>query len=75
MLAAHEKRRKEPSYTIPFVFEALEIILIWIVFGILEGSMDIMQWSTISYLVAGAWFLYTFYKLRKVLQRQIVHRW
>jgi len=75
MLSAHEKRRKEPSYTIPFLYEALEVILIWIVFGIFEGSMNILHWSVLSYVLAGAWFLYTFYKLRKVLQRQILHKW
>ena len=75
MLSAHEKRRKEPSYTVPFLYEALEIMLIWIVFGIFEGSMNILQWGTLSYIVSGIWFLYTFYKLRKVLQRQIIHKW
>jgi len=75
MLAAHEKRRKEPSYTIPFLYEALEVVLIWIVFSIFEGSMNILEWGAFSYIVASVWFLYTFYKLRKVLQRQVLHRW
>jgi len=75
MLAAHEKRRKTPSYTMPFFYEILEIMLIWVVFSIIEGNMNILAWNMFSYAVAGTWFLYTVYKLRKVLIRQTIHRW
>lgn len=75
MLAAHEKRRKNPSYAIPFLYEILEIMLIWIVFGLLEGSINIFTWSIYSYIVSGAWFIYTIYKLRRVLMRQTIHKW
>jgi len=75
MLAAHEKRRKEPSYTIPFLYEMLEIMLIWVVFSLLEGSMNISTWTIFSYVGSGLWFLYTIYKLRKVLIRQTIHKW
>jgi len=75
MHAAHERRRKNPSYTMPFIFEALEVVLIWIVFGIVEGSFDLTQWSWISYGVALLWFLYTAYKLIRVLNRQASYKW
>ena len=75
MLAAHEKRRKEPSYAIPFFYEILEILLIWVVFSLIEGSLNIFVWSLFSYLVAGVWFLYTIYKLRRVLMRQTIYKW
>ena len=70
MLASHEKRRREPSYTIPFFYEGLELTLIWIVFSLIEGTSNIYAWSILSYLGASTWFMFTFYKLRKVLDRQ-----
>jgi len=75
MLAAQDQRRKQPSYTMPFFFEALELTLIWVVFGIFEATLDITQWSIFSYGLAAVWFLYTFYKLQKVLERQTMHKW
>ena len=75
MHASHERRRQNPSYTMPFVFEALEMVLIWIVFGIAEGSLDVMQWSLISYGLSLVWFVYTFIKLGKVLNRQNAYKW
>ena len=45
MSVTNERRRKQPSYTSPFLFEVLELILIWIVFGVLEGTFDLSQWS------------------------------
>jgi len=74
MHATSERRRKDPSYTTPFVFEGLEIVLIWIVIGIFESTLNIMHWSFVSYLVASVWFVYTFKKLKKVLDRQTMHR-
>lgn len=74
MLVSHEKRRREPSYSIPFFFEGLEIVLIWIVFSLFEGSINIFDWSIISYSLSAVWFIYTFYKLRKVLNRQMRHK-
>ncbi len=75
MHVTHDRRRKEPSYTMPFLFEGLEVVLIWIVFGIAEGTFDIAAWSIISYILASAWFGYTAYKLRKVLNRQSAYKW
>ena len=75
MNAAHERRRREPSYTMPFVFEALEVVLIWIVFGIAESTFDVTQWSLVSYGLALVWFIYTSYKLKKVLDRQARYKW
>ena len=71
MLVMHNnKRRHEPSYTVPFIFEVLEMMMIWIVFSIMEGTMDVMQWNTITYILALTWLSYTLYKLNKVLDRQ-----
>jgi len=74
MISSHEKRRKEPSYTIPFLYEGLELVLIWIVFSLIEGTMEVGAWGILSYIGAGVWFLYTFYKLRRVLDRQVLSR-
>lgn len=75
MIVMHNnKRRREPSYTIPFIFEILEMIMIWIVFSIMEGTMNVMQWSTVTYILSFTWLLYTLYKLTKVLDRQTLHR-
>lgn len=75
MQNTHERRRNKPSYSIPFLFEGLEITLIWLVFGLFEGSMNVTQWSVVSYALASIWALYTFYKLNKVLKRQLIHQW
>ena len=75
MLAVHDQRRKKPSYLIPFLFEVLELIMIWTVFAIVEASLDITQWSLISYALALIWFFYTIHKLQKVLSRQNLHHW
>jgi len=75
MHAAHERRRKEPSYTMPLLFEALEVVLIWIVFGIVESTFDVTQWGFASYGLASLWLLYTAYKLMKVLKRQATYKW
>ena len=75
MQTTHERRRREPSYTMPIIFEVLEVSLIWIVFGIFEGTLDISQWGLVSYGLSSVWFLYTFYKLKKVLSRQILYKW
>lgn len=70
----HDKRRKEPSYTVPFLYEGLEVLLIVIVFGILEGTLNIREWSFVSLSLGTVWFLYTLYKLSKVLSRQTPHK-
>jgi len=73
MIVAHEKRRKTPSYTIPFIYEILELMLIWIVVGILEGSLDVLTWGPPSYFLSFIWMGYTVSKLMKVLKRQHEH--
>ena len=75
MLTSHERRRKEPSYAMPFFFEILEITLIWIVFGIFEGTLDVMEWNIFSYGLSSVWFIFTIYKLNNVLDRQTQHKW
>lgn len=74
MQSSHERRRKEPSYTMPFLFEILEISLIWIVFGIFEGTLNILEWGLISYGLSSVWFIFTMYKLNNVLDRQTEHK-
>lgn len=75
MHTVNDRRRHKPSYTIPFVFEALEVVMIWIVFGIVESTFDVTQWSWISWGLALAWFAYTAYKLKRVLNRQENYKW
>jgi len=75
MLAAFDQRRKKPSYTIPFFFEALELVMIWIIFGIAEATLDVSQWNTLTYALCFVWIAYTLNKLKKVLIRQTVHTW
>ncbi len=70
MIVTSDRRRSTPSYTIPFVFEGLEMLLIWIVFSIMEGSLNISSWSVVSYILAFGWFMYTVHKLTRVLSRQ-----
>ena len=74
MLSGEDKRRTEPSYTIPFVFEAFEVALIWITFSIYEGTFNVEMWSVVSYSLSIVWAIYTLYKLRKVLVRQLEPR-
>ena len=75
MLFAHDKRRHEPSYSTPLILEGLEVLMIRIVFSIFEGTFNIVAWSLLSYMLASVWFLYTFYKLTRVLDRQNMHKW
>jgi len=74
MIAAQNKRRTEPSYTVPFVFEGFEVALIWITFSIYEGSFNVQVWSSVSYFLSAVWAVYTLYKLKKVLIRQLPAR-
>ena len=70
MLSTTNRRRHTPSYSIPFIFESLEVLMIWIVFSIFEGTFKIADWSLVSSIFAFVWLLYTFYKLARVLDRQ-----
>ena len=74
MIATKDKRRTKPSYTIPFVFEAFEVALIWITFSIYEGTFNVQHWSSVAYFLSAVWAGYTLYKLRKVLIRQLQPR-
>jgi hypothetical protein len=75
MFSVNDQRRKKPSYAIPFFFEVLELVMIWIVLGIAEASLDITQWHTVTYVLGLTWLIYTLYKLNKVLIRQTQHKW
>lgn len=74
-MMVNDRRRKTPSYVVPFLYELLEMVMIWIVFSLFEGTVDISTWSLMSYGLAGSWFMYTFYKLMRVLNRQVHHNW
>ena len=74
MHVANDNRRTTPSYTIPFLHFALEILLIWVAFSIVEGNANIATWNVYSYIVSSVWFIYTVYKLKQVLIRQTIHR-
>lgn len=69
MQAAQNQRRRKPSYAFPFLYVGLEVLLIFIVITILEGSLQIKEWSPFSYSLGIIWFIYTLYKLSKVLGR------
>ena len=73
MQSIDERRRKKPSYILPFLFEILELALIWVVFGIYEGTFNIMEWGMLSYSLSAAWFIFSIYKLNRVLDRQTRH--
>lgn len=73
MQTPDERRRKKPSYLLPFMYEILEITLMLIVFGIFEGTFNIFEWSVMSYSLSSAWFIFSMYKLNKVLSRQTHH--
>lgn len=69
MQAAQNQRRRKPSYTLPFLYEGLEVLLIFIVIAIFEGSLQMKEWGSFSYALGIIWFMYTLYKLSKVLGR------
>jgi len=68
-----EKRRKKPSYIIPFLFFCLELVLMWLVVGIFNWDLDIRQWHNLSFLVAIIWIIFSSVKLAIVLKRQKMH--
>lgn len=70
MQAVQNRRRRRVSYAVPFLYEGLEVLLILIVITILEGSPQIGEWSVFSYALGTSWFLYTLYKLGKILGRE-----
>ena len=70
MQAAQNRRRRRVSYAVPFLYEGLEVLLILIVITIFEGSPQMGEWSVFSYAIGAIWFLYTLYKLGKVLSRE-----
>ncbi len=70
MQEKHSKRRRRASYTAPIFFAGLEGLLIVIVLAILEGNLNIKEWSLISYSLGTIWLFYTLYKTNKVLSRE-----
>ena len=70
MHSEQKRRNKKSSITTPFLFEVLELILIWIVFGIFEGTLNVFAWGLISYGFSAVWVIYTIMKLKRVIKRQ-----
>ncbi len=68
-----EKRRKNPSYVIPILFFCLELILMWLVLGIFNWTLDIAQWQTLTYIIALMWIVFSGAKLVFVFKRQKQH--
>ncbi len=68
-----EKRRKNPSYAIPILFFSLELILMWLVLGIFNWTLDIQQWHTYTYPISVIWIIFSGAKLVFVLKRQKQH--
>ncbi|MDF1881943.1 hypothetical protein JHD50_11650 [Sulfurimonas sp. MAG313] len=75
MHVAHERRTQHPNAVTPFLFEGLELLLIWIVFGIIEGTLNVSGWSIMSYGLSLIWMGYTISKLLRVLKRQQEHKY
>lgn len=62
--------RRQASYVKPFVYFALQIVLLLPVFGIVEMDLNPLRWSVFSYFFAAIWVMYATYKLFRVLGRQ-----
>ena len=68
-----EKRRREPSFVIPFLFFCLELILMWLVLGLFNWDLDFTHWHALTYPVVLIWSLFSLAKLLIVLKRQKIH--
>jgi len=68
-----EKRRKNPSYIIPFFYLFLELLLMYLFLAFVNWHMDIYEWSFYAYIAFAAWSIYAVLKLYFVLQRQKEH--
>ena len=64
------KERRQRSLIKPFLYYSLELLLIMIVLGTFEYTMDPREWSKESYFVAALWLAYITKKLIRVLARQ-----
>ena len=69
----NERRRENPSYTIPSFYLALELTLGWLVLSFAEFTTQISEWSMLSSLVLSIWALYAFNKYINILMRQKEH--
>jgi hypothetical protein len=68
-----EKRRKRPSYAMPFLYFFLEMVLMYLTLALLNWNLILTQWSPYSFLVVVLWLLFSSAKLRIVLKRQKTH--
>ena len=69
----NERRRHIPSFSVPTLYLALEIILAWLVISFFEFSTDLQSWSLLSIFFLGVWALYALNKYFRVLGRQRAH--
>ncbi len=68
-----ERRRSTPSLSIPFLYMTLEIIMAWLILGIVEWNLNIFMWQELTYAGALVWMFYLITKLLRVLSRQKAH--
>ncbi len=68
-----ERRRNKPSLMMPLVFMSLEIVMAWLILGIVEWNMNFLMWDKLTYAGALLWLFYLITKLMRVLSRQHSH--
>jgi len=68
-----EKRRKKPSYTVPFFYFSLEGVLMYLLLSLFNWDMNFTTWNFYAYLIALVWLGYSSLKLYFVLKRQKMH--
>jgi len=69
-----EKRRRRPSFMIPFIFFSLEMILMYLVMSLINWDLNLYQWHIYTYPVVAVWFIYSSFKFYFVLKRQNIPR-
>lgn len=65
-----ERRRANPSFTVPFVFFSLEVLLGGLILSLIELTPNPYEWSVVSYALGAGWIIYSAKKLVRVLLRQ-----
>ena len=43
-----ERRRNKPSLMMPLVFMSLEIVMAWLILGIVEWNMNFLMWDKLT---------------------------
>jgi len=65
-----EKRRKQPSLSIPIIYLCLEILLMHLLLSLFNWNLDLLEWNIYSYPIFIMWILFSAIKLSIVLKRQ-----